>query len=167
MADQNNKKTHWRNCFKNDYLASWDLSGPVILTIEKCVYEEAKLQKKEMKPILHFVEKELDNGLKIKPMIMNPTNSKKIHTDSRLFNIEDWSGLKIEISPVANNSRIGGDQKLSITKVFSSVSSDISPILESKDVEFVKTEANKILKQMSPAQKKQVRDHIAKLEKNV
>ena len=91
-------KTHWRTILTTDYLGGVDLDDgngghiEITATIDKAVQEKVKDQNgnEEVCLVLHFTGK-------IKPMILNVTNSKMIE---KLFNssyIEDWAGRQIQI----------------------------------------------------------------------
>lgn len=40
-----NQKKHWRDVYKSDFLASWDLDKNIVVTIKECVEQECKLVK--------------------------------------------------------------------------------------------------------------------------
>lgn len=161
MATQN--KEHWRDVYKSDFLATWDLESNVILTIKEAVKQKCKLAKgEEIKLVLHFVEELMPNGVKVKPMICIPTNCKFIQMKTGLQFYLDWAGTKLEIGSGENKGGIGNSTGLRIMNVLTVI--DISNILKSQDVLFVRTEANKVLKNLTSEQKEDVRNHIAQLE---
>lgn len=155
---------NWRTAFKSDFLASWDLDANMILTIERVEVKEVQLQKKERKVVAHFFEKQFSNGEPIKPMIMNATNCKLLNSHSGTKETDNWKDIKVEIGVVANTGRIGEANGLKIIRIITTIVVDISFILKSNDVAFVKKEANRILRTLSNEQKEDVRNHITQLE---
>jgi len=156
-------KKHWRDIYESEFLASWDLEKNVVLTISEAKEEICKLAKgKEKKLLLRFVEKELPNGVTAKPMICIPTNCKAIQSVTGTGEFSNWKGIRIEVGIGENKGGIGNSVGLRIVNVFGEV--DIQHILKSKDLAFVRAEANTMLRGMSSDQKAQVRDHIAQLE---
>lgn len=159
-------KKHWRDVYKSDYLASWDLDKNCVLTISEAKEQECKLAKgKEIKLVAHFVEPIMSNGVKSKPLILNPTNCKFIQVRTGLPFFKDWNGLKIEISVQANTGGIGNANGLRIVNVFIDV--DIKYILSSNDINFVKSEATKISKSLTKEQTADIRNHISQLTNEV
>ncbi len=115
MSEQNK---HWRDVYKSDYLASWDLDKKATLTIKECKAELCKLSKgKELKVVAYFEELEMSNGVKVKPMILNPTNCKFIQSRTDLPKYADWSGLMVDISVEENKGGIGEKFGLRIVNV--------------------------------------------------
>ena len=159
-------KKHWRDVYNSEFLASWDLEKNCILTIKEAKEQECKLAKgKEIKLVAHFLEPIMSNGVKSKPLILNPTNCKFIQVRTGLPFFKDWTGLKVEISVQANTGGIGNANGLRIVNVFLNV--DISNILNSKDLNFVKTEANKLGRSLTKEQTDDIRNHIAQLSNEV
>ncbi len=116
------KNKHWRDVYKSDYLASWDLDKNIIVTIKQCIEQECKLAKgKEKKVVAHFSETELPNGVKLKPMILNPTNCKFLQskTGNQFFN--QWNEVKVEISVQENKGGIGEKNGLRFINVFTDI----------------------------------------------
>ena len=76
VAD-NSAKTHYRKAFDSPYLSSADIVESTVLTIKYVALEKDRTKKTpELFNTAHFVEKELRPGEKLKPMILNATNSK-------------------------------------------------------------------------------------------
>lgn len=94
-------KTHYRKAFNSPYLSSADIVGPTVLTIERVSLEIDKTKKtKDYFNTAYFVEKELRPGEKMKPMILNATNSKTLAGLFESKFIEDWSGpVTIYVDP--------------------------------------------------------------------
>jgi hypothetical protein len=114
-----NQKKHWRDVYKSDFLASWDLDKNIVVTIKECVEQECKLVKgKEKKVVAHFLETELENGVKLKPMILNPTNCKFLQTKTGNQFFTDWSNIKVEIAVQENKGGIGEKNGLRFVNVF-------------------------------------------------
>ena len=161
---------HWRDTYNSEYLASWDLDTNEILTFASCKEEECKLAKgKEKKVVGRFIETVLSNGVKVKPIILNPTNCKFIQIKTGLQFPETWTALKVTVSVQENKGGIGEKQGLRIinvikptTKVF-----DIEEILNLDDLEKAKKLANESKYLMTENEKTQVRNHITFLSENV
>lgn len=94
----NESKTHFRKAFDSPYLSSADIVEPTILTIARVSLETDKTKKtKDVFNTAHFVERELRPGEKLKPMILNATNSKTMRSLTGSPFIEDWSGFKVTV----------------------------------------------------------------------
>lgn len=80
---------------------------PTVLTI-KCVRLEADRTKKtkDVFNTAHFVEKELRPGEKLKPMILNATNSKTMKGLTGSAFIDDWNGVRVTVY-VDHNVKFG------------------------------------------------------------
>lgn len=107
-------KTHYRNFFKSDHLGSSDLEDlmekgtPLCFTIKEIRQEKGVkvAGKKGDFIIVYFVEK-------IKPLVLNVTNSKQLSIFARSKFIEDWSelsGLYIELYIEENVKAVSGGQ---------------------------------------------------------
>lgn len=102
-------KTHYRNVFKSDHLGSADLEDlteqgvPLCFTIKEVRQEKgAKVAgKKGDFNIAYFVEK-------IKPLVLNATNSKQLSIFAKSKFVEDWSGLYIELYVEENVKAVSG-----------------------------------------------------------
>ena len=91
-------KTHFRKAFDSPYLSSADIVGPTVLTVSRVTLEVDKTKKtKDMFNTAYFVERELRPGEKLKPMILNATNSKTLRTLAGSPFIEDWQQIKITV----------------------------------------------------------------------
>lgn len=104
-----NEKTHYRKAFNSPYLSSADVVEPTVLTI-KCVKLEAD-QTKKSKDIFntaYFEEKEIRKGEKLKPMILNATNSKAMKALAGSAFIDDWNNIPVTIY-IDANVRFGRD----------------------------------------------------------
>ncbi len=72
-------KTHYRKAFDSPYLSSADIVEPTVLTIARATLENDKTKKsKDVFNTAYFEERELRPGEKLKPMILNATNSKML-----------------------------------------------------------------------------------------
>ncbi len=92
------EKTHYRKAFDSPYLSSADIVDPVVLTVSHVTLEQDKTKKtKDKFNTAYFVERELRPGEKLKPMVLNATNSKMMKriTDSAF--IEDWTNVRIRV----------------------------------------------------------------------
>lgn len=96
MSEQD--KTHYRKAFDSPYLSSADIVEPTILTIVKVTLEADRTKKtKDVFNTAHFAEKELRPGEKLKPMILNATNSKTMKSLTGSPYIEDWAGTRVTV----------------------------------------------------------------------
>jgi hypothetical protein len=118
----NLKYKHWRDVYKSDHLASWDLDKNAIVTIKHCIEEECKLAKgKEKKVVAYFLETELPNGVKLKPMILNPTNCKFLQSKTGNQFFSQWNNLNVEIAVIENKGGIGEKFGLRFVNVFTEI----------------------------------------------
>lgn len=101
--------THFRKVFDSPYLSSMDVVDPIGVTIGRVTQEIDKTKKtKDVFNTAYFVEKEIRPGEKLKPMILNATNSKMVAKVSGSPFIEDWAGLRITVY-VEKNIKFGRD----------------------------------------------------------
>jgi len=102
-------KTHFRKAFDSPYLSSADIVGPTVLTVARVALESDRTKKtKDVFNTAYFVERELRPGEKLKPMILNATNSKTLKTLTGSPFIEDWVNVKVTVY-VDPNVRHGKD----------------------------------------------------------
>lgn len=102
-----NEKTHYRKAFDSPYLSSADIVEPTVLTISHVTLEADRTKKtKDVFNTAHFVEKEIRPGEKLKPMILNATNSKTMKALTNSPFIDDWKGIRITVY-VDHNVRFG------------------------------------------------------------
>ena len=100
-------KPHYRKAFDSPYLSSQDLTGPTTLTIKHVALESDMTKKtKDLFNTAHFVESELRPGEKLKPMILNATNSKTLRNMTDSPYIEDWRTIAITVY-VDHNVKFG------------------------------------------------------------
>jgi len=91
-------ETHYRKVFDSPYLSSMDVVDPITLTIAKVTQEADKTKKsKETFNTAYFEERFIRDGEKLKPMILNATNSKMLATMTGTPFIEDWGGTRITV----------------------------------------------------------------------
>ncbi|HBN9476822.1 TPA: hypothetical protein L3869_001508 [Pseudomonas aeruginosa] len=103
----NEGKTHFRKAFDSPYLSSADIVEPTVLTIARVGLEPDRTKKtKDMFNTAHFVEKELRPGEKLKPMILNATNSKTLRALTGTPFIDDWQNVRVTVY-VDSNVRFG------------------------------------------------------------
>lgn len=101
------EKTHYRKAFDSPYLSSADIVEPTILTISHVTLESDRTKKtKDRFNTAYFVEREIRQGEKLKPMILNATNSKMLRNITGSPYIDDWAGAKITVY-VDYNVRFG------------------------------------------------------------
>ena len=92
------EKTHFRKAFDSPYVGSADLVEPTILTISHVRLEPDHTKKtKEVFNTAFFVEQELRRGEKLKPMILNASNSKTMRTLAGSPYIDDWKNIRVTI----------------------------------------------------------------------
>lgn len=90
--------THYRKVFDSPYLSSMDVVDPIALTIARVTQEVDKTKKtKDTFNTAYFVEKFIRPDEKLKPMILNATNSKTMAKLTGSPYIEDWSGVRVTI----------------------------------------------------------------------
>lgn len=77
-------KTHYRKAFDSPYLSSADIVEPTVLTLSHVVLESDKTKKTQDKfNTADFKEKQIRPNEKLKPMILNATNSKVTRVSHR------------------------------------------------------------------------------------
>lgn len=102
-------KTHYRKAFDSPYLSSADIVEPTVLTIRCVKLELDKTKKtKDLFNTAYFVEKEIRPGEKLKPMILNATNSKTVKGLTGSAFIEDWQKVPVTVY-VDTQVRFGKD----------------------------------------------------------
>lgn len=107
MNSTTTDKTHYRKAFDSPYLSSADIVEPTVLTVKFVALEKDRTKKtKDEFNTAHFVERELRPGEKLKPMILNATNSKTMKQLTGSPFIEDWSGVRITVY-VDHNVKFG------------------------------------------------------------
>ena len=92
------EKTHYRKAFDSPYLSSADIVEPTVLTIKHVRLETDRTKKtKDEFNTAHFVEAEIRRGEKLKPMILNASNSKTLKGLTGSPFIEDWVNVRITV----------------------------------------------------------------------
>lgn len=100
-------KIHYRKAFDSPYLSSADIVEPIVLTIDHVSLEPDRTKKtKDVFNTAHFVEKEIRPSEKLKPMILNATNSKTMKTLADSPYINDWNNIQVMVY-VDHNVRFG------------------------------------------------------------
>ena len=93
-----NDKTHYRKAFDSPYLSSADIVGRTTLTIDHVSLEGDRTKKtNEVFNTAHFVEAEIRPGEKLKPMILNATNSRTLRDRTGSHYINDWVKIPVTI----------------------------------------------------------------------
>lgn len=101
------EKTHFRKAFDSPYLSSADIVEPVVLTVSHVTLEPDRTKKtKDVFNTAHFVEREIRHGEKLKPMILNASNSKTMRGLTGSAFIDDWNNVRITVY-VDSNVRFG------------------------------------------------------------
>lgn len=109
MHTDNSGKTHFRKAFDSPYLSSADIVEPTVLTIAYVALEPDRTKKtKDLFNTAHFAEKELRPGEKLKPMILNATNSKTMKSITGSSFIDDWNDVRVTVY-VDPNVKFGKD----------------------------------------------------------
>lgn len=94
----NDQGTHYRKVFDSPYLSAADVFDPITVTIKAVTQESDKTKKtKDVMNTAYFVEREIRPGEKLKPMILNATNSKILDKMTRTPFIEGWAGARVVI----------------------------------------------------------------------
>lgn len=102
-------KTHYRKAFNSPYLSSADIVEPTVLTVARVALEPDQTKKtKDVFNTAYFVEKEIRPGEKLKPMILNASNSKTMSGITGSAFIDDWQSVRVTIY-VDPNVRFGKD----------------------------------------------------------
>jgi len=106
LADKD--KTHYRKAFNSPYLSSGDIVEPTILTIDKAelLIDQTKRTKDKFNTIF-FIEKEIRQGEKLKPMILNATNSRTMKDLAGSPFLNDWGGVSITVYVDPNVKMMG------------------------------------------------------------
>lgn len=90
--------THYRKVFDSPYLSSMDVVDPIVLTIARVTQETDKTKKsKDTFNTAYFAENFIRPGEKLKPMILNATNSKMMAKLAESPFIEDWGNTRITV----------------------------------------------------------------------
>ncbi|UBB18323.1 hypothetical protein [Comamonas odontotermitis] len=101
------EKTHYRKAFDSPYLSSADIVEPTVLTVARVSLEADKTKKtKDLFNTAFFAERDLRPGEKLKPMILNATNSKTMRQLTGSPFIDDWQNIRITVY-VDHNVRFG------------------------------------------------------------
>ena len=101
------QKTHFRKAFDSPYLSSADIVEPTVLTVKHVTLEKDRTKKtQDHFNTAWFVEPELRPGEKLKPMILNATNSKTMRDLTNSAFIDDWQNVRITVY-VDHNVRFG------------------------------------------------------------
>lgn len=91
-------KTHYRKAFDSPYLSSADITEPTALVIARVTLESDKTKKsKDQFNTAYFAERELRPGEKLKPMILNATNSRAMKAITGSAFIEDWVNVPVSV----------------------------------------------------------------------
>ncbi len=92
------EKTHYRKAFDSPYLSSADIVEPTVLTVKFVRLEPDRTKKtKDLFNTAHFVEPEIRHGEKLKPMILNATNSKTMKGITNSAFIDDWCDVRVTV----------------------------------------------------------------------
>lgn len=90
--------THYRKVFDSPYLSSMDVVEPIVLTIARVTQEADKTKKsKDTFNTAYFAERFIRPGEKLKPMILNATNSKAVAKIVGSPFIEDWGNARVMV----------------------------------------------------------------------
>lgn len=91
-------KTHYRKAFDSPYLSSADIVEPTVLTVKYVRLQQDLTKKtKDVFNTAYFVESEIRVGEKLKPMILNATNSKTMKALTNSAFIDDWNNVPITV----------------------------------------------------------------------
>lgn len=91
-------KIHYRKAFDSPYLSSADIVEPIVLTIDHVSLEPDRTKKtKDLFNTAHFQQAEIRPGEKLKPMILNATNSKTMRGLADSPYINDWNNIQVMV----------------------------------------------------------------------
>lgn len=97
-TETNQEGTHYRKVFDSPYLSSMDVVDPITLTIARVTQESDRTKKtKDKFNTAHFTEQFIRPGEKLKPMILNATNSKMMAGLTGTPFIEDWNNIRVTV----------------------------------------------------------------------
>jgi hypothetical protein len=97
-AVSDDTKTHYRKAFDSPYLSSSDIVDATALTIECVTLEKDRTKKtQDLFNTAWFCERELRPGEKLKPMILNATNSKFLAHLTGSKWIDDWQNVSVTV----------------------------------------------------------------------
>jgi uncharacterized protein YfdQ (DUF2303 family) len=93
------EKTHYRKAFKSPYLSSADIVEPTVFTIKFVKLEKHKANQSPgtLFNTAYFTNEFIRDGEKMKPMILNVTNSKTMQKISNSHFIEDWNDILVTV----------------------------------------------------------------------
>lgn len=121
------EKTHYRKAFDSPYLSSADITEPTRLTIVRVTLEKDKTKKtQDLFNTAHFAERELRPGEKLKPMILNATNSKTMKAITESAFIEDWVNVPVTVY-VDHAVRFGRDTVEGLRIMVAQKRSELTP----------------------------------------
>lgn len=91
-------KTHFNKAFNSPYLSSVDIVEPTLLTISHVLFEPDKTRRTtDVFNTAYFKEKEIRPDERLKPMILNKTNSNLVRQITGSHFLEDWNDVKIMV----------------------------------------------------------------------
>jgi hypothetical protein len=93
-------KTHYRKAFNSPYLSSADIVSESTFTISHVVLEKDKTKGAKTQVYFntaYFKEQEIRPGEKMKPMILNVTNSRTMAKITGSAFIEDWRDVRVVV----------------------------------------------------------------------
>lgn len=160
--------THYRKVFDSPYLSSMDVVDPITLTIARVTQELDKTKKsKETFNTAYFVEQFIRPGEKLKPMILNATNSKMLAKITGTPFIEEWAGARVTVY-VEKGIKFGRETVDGLRVMPASARKSITPenakMWESAKAAYLRDgNLDKVLARadMSDAHAKQLRDECA------
>lgn len=101
-------KTHYRKAFNSPYLSSSDIVGETVLTVSHVKLEPDQTKKTQDNfNTAYFVEKEIRPEEKLKPMILNATNSRTMRDLTGSHFLEEWNNVRICIYVDQNVKMMG------------------------------------------------------------
>ena len=119
--------THYRKVFDSPYLSSMDVVDPITLNIARVTQELDKTKKtKDVFNTAYFTEQFIRPGEKLKPMILNATNSKMLAKITGSPFIEDWTGVRITVY-VEKGIKFGRDTVDGLRVMPAAVRKEITP----------------------------------------
>lgn len=160
-------KTHYRKVFKSDHLGAADLEEYIevkrdlIFTIDvvKQEYDTKVAGKKIDANIAYFKEK-------VKPLVLNATNSKMMATISGSKFVEDWSGITIELfidHSVKMRGEIVGGVRIKSAKLNWDALKELYDIKQEHLTDDLQVNAERIIKEKESSSYNKLYNHLTKI----
>lgn len=137
------KLTHWKKTIDKDWIGTYILpeGRPINVILERVEYKEVKIKGvKEHSRVAYFSK----NAYFDKPMLINPTNCKRIEDLTGTPYIERWSNLNIPVTLCQEMDKAFGGGKDWALRISKTQPKLIKPTLIKDDSKIWDNAANKI-----------------------